>query len=86
MDNNLSSILQGLNTYHQRTKIDKESLLNGKIVVFSDANPVANDALINATALLVADYPNPNSYEILDVYFSGGDGSQGFAYIIIRLN
>jgi hypothetical protein len=85
MDNTLSSILLGLNTYHQRTKIDKDSLLAGKIVVYSNTDPDANAALVNATASLVSAYPNPNTYELLDVYFSGGDGSQGFAYIIIRV-
>jgi hypothetical protein len=86
MDNNLSSMLYALNTYRQGTKIDKDSLLNGKIVVYSNANPDANAALVAATGDLVSAYPNPNAYEILDVYFSGGDGSQGFAYIIIRVN
>ncbi len=86
MDNTLSSVLQGLNSYHQRTRIDKDSLLNGKIVVFDSSDPDANTALSNATINLVSTYPNPNTYEILDVYFSGGDGSQGFAYIIIRVN
>jgi hypothetical protein len=86
MDNILSSVLQGLNSYHQRTRIDKDSLLNGKIVVFNSSDPDANTALVNATTSLVSAYPNPSTYEILDVYLSSRDGSQTFAYIIIRLN
>ena len=86
MDNNLSSMLYALNTYHQRTKIDKESLINGKIVIYSNSDPDANDALVAATTLLVSAYPNPNTYEILDVSFSAGAGGTCWAIITIRVN
>ena len=86
MDNTLSSVLQGLNSYHQRTRIDKDSLLNGKIVVFSSSDNDANNALATATGSLTGGYPNPTSYEILDVYLSGADPTQAWAFIIVRLN
>jgi hypothetical protein len=86
MDNNLSSMLYALNTYRQGTKIDKESLINGKIVIYSNTDPDADNALTNATGLLTNDYPDPNTYELLDVTFSGGDGSSCWAFITIRVN
>jgi hypothetical protein len=86
MDNTLSSILLGLNTYHQRTKIDKDSLVNGKIVIYSNTDPDPNNALIAATTLLVSAYPNPNAYEILDVSFSAGAGGTCWAIITVRVN
>ena len=85
MDNTLSSVLQGLNSYHQRTRIDKDSLLNGKIVVYSNTDPDADNALTNATGLLTNDYPDPNTYELLDVTFSGGDGSSCWVFVTVRV-
>ena len=86
MENTLSSILQGLNSYHQRTKIDKDSLLAGKIKVFSMPGPDAQTIMDQVTSDLITAYPNPTTYEIIDSYFSGGDGSQMFFYLIVRLN
>ena len=86
MDITLSSILQGLNSYHQRTKIDKDSLLAGKIVPFGVSDNDPFNALQGATANLTATYPNPTSYEILDITFSGADPSRIWCTIIIRLN
>jgi hypothetical protein len=86
MDNNLSSMLYALNTYRQGTKIDKESLINGKIVVYFNTDPDANNALVAATTLLVSAYPNPNTYEILDVAFSAGAGGTCWAIITVRVN
>jgi hypothetical protein len=85
MDNNLSSMLYALNTYRQGTKIDKDSLLAGKIFAYSNSNPDSNVALVNATTLLVSAYPNPNTYELLDVTFSGGDAGTGWVFITIRV-
>lgn len=86
MDITLSSVLQGLNTYHQRTKIDKDSLLAGRIKVFSLSGEDSQLIMDQVTSNLITAYPNPTTYEIIDSYFSGGDGAQMFFYIIIRLN
>ena len=86
MDNNLSSMLYALNTYRQGTKIDKQSLLNGKIVIYSNTEANGNAALTNAIGILTTDYPDPNSYELLDVTFSGGDGANCWVFITIRVN
>lgn len=86
MDNNLSSMLYALNSYHQRTKIDKDSLLADKIKVFFSSGPDAQTIMDQITSDLITAYPNPNTYEIIDSYFSGGDGSNMFFYLIVRLN
>lgn len=86
MENTLSSILQGLNSYHQRTKIDKDSLLAGKIVAFGKIDADANNALVGAVTDLVIAYPNPTSYELINVTFTGADATQLFVIITIRLN
>jgi hypothetical protein len=85
MDNNLSSMLYALNTFRQGTRIDKDSLVNGKIVIYSDSAADANTGLANVTGLLTAAYPNPNDYELLDVTFSGGDGGTCWTCITIRV-
>jgi hypothetical protein len=85
MDNTLSSMLYALNTFRQGTRIDKDSLVNGKIVIYSNTDADADNALTNATGLLTTAYPNPNDYELLDVTFSGGDGSSCWAFITIRV-
>lgn len=85
MDNNLSSMLYALNTFRQGTKIDEASLLAGKIKAYSNSDPNASVALTNATASLVADYPNSNQYELLDVSFGAGDASTCWVFITIRL-
>ena len=86
MDNNLSSILQGLNTYHQRTKIDKDSLIAGKIVPFGALSSDPFNALQGATTNLTSTYPNPTSYEIIDVTFTAADPTNIWVVITIRLN
>ena len=86
MDITLSSILQGLNTYHQRTKIDKDSLLNGKIKIFSRADGTAQLALDNAIADLVAAYPDSNMYTLIDYTASGADPTNVHILLTIRLN
>jgi hypothetical protein len=86
MDNNLSSMLYALNTYHQRTQIDKNSLLAGKIEAFNKIDADATTALRGAVADIVIAHPDPNTYEVINVTFAAVDATQIWVVITIRVN
>lgn len=86
MDNNLSSMLYALNTYHQRSNVDEASLLAGKIKVFSRADGTAQLALDNVIADLVAAYPNSNMYTLIDYTVGVADPTNVCVFLTIRLN
>lgn len=86
MDNNLSSMLYALNNYHQRTKIDKDSLLANKIEAFNKIDADATTAIRAAVADIVIAYPDPNTYEVINVTFTAANTTQVWVVITIRLN
>ena len=86
MDNILSSMLLALNTYQQRNNIDQDSLLSGKIKVYSRTDTNAQTALTGAISDLTTAYPNANQYDLLSANMIPGDGATIWAIIMIRLN